>query len=100
MYGCSTIDFDRAPPADWPDLRVKTYPLENVSKYCSGGLLQIAVACTILRFDLGECHIVLQIDAPNWVLQHELAHCAGYDHPGETGAVDQHQAHKERRNRR
>ena len=31
----------------------------------------------------GKCHIWLPLEAPKWMIDHEEAHCMGYNHLGE-----------------
>lgn len=46
-----------------------------------------ALACTIPDFRAGVCNIYL-LSTAAWLIEHETAHCRGYDHPGETTIRD------------
>ena len=59
------------------------------TQQCAGAWppVTIAFGCAWLDLRAGTCTIYLASDAPE-VLVHERAHCAGYDHFGESTARD------------
>lgn len=109
LAGCATaetytqIDYSRAPSADWPKLREIVYdvPAVKLREYCKGTptVGPSLVACTGYNFLEGWCAIFLVEAHPNRaaLLAHERAHCAGYDHPGETFTRDAWERHKQGR---
>lgn len=93
LAGCSSIvDTHTPPPKDWPVLRVVEHrlPHARMRDACSrfGPWYAPVEACTIWRFDLGECHVYFSADFPPqpWIVEHELAHCRGHDHVGDDTA--------------
>ena len=89
LAACSSIDYSRAPPADWPRLEPKVihYSSAEVQKICGGGILFHVIACVFFEFNLRECRIYISSNE-SWVIDHELAHCAGYDHAWESTVAD------------
>ena len=89
LSGCSTIDYSRQPPADWPVLQERIVHDFSMTQQCAGALFPITVSfgCALISFVNGTCTIYLASDAPE-VLVHERAHCAGYDHVGASSARD------------
>jgi hypothetical protein len=92
--GCAHIDDMTPPPADWPELRVEEHgaagTLENCSRYTSL-LAWPPLGCAVIYFTEGVCRIWFMTE---WVRQHELKHCRGFDHYGETTLRDAWNAHK------
>jgi hypothetical protein len=98
MSGCATtvIDEHRGAPADWPELDVrihkvnghfifsKCYPHMPGWAIARGAL---PVACAEVNFCGMICNVyVHEVDMAE--LDHELKHCRGMDHVGETGLRD------------
>lgn len=84
---CAQIDYDRPPPADYPRLRVEVVHHQDVAPVCA--LLGVEAApgmrllgCATADYARNVCTIHVERDPPAWVMQHEYAHCRGYDHPG------------------
>lgn len=89
LVGCVTripdIDYSIPPPADWPTLQEKVgYVLstEDLGKYCLGRPPRGALGCALTDFSKGLCWIYLATKDPA-VLEHERAHCRGYNHVGD-----------------
>lgn len=89
LAGCATvvreanpIDYDTAPPADWPQLEERlTYAdLDTVRRWCNRPKSALS-ACATPSFRYGLCMIYLSRNDPV-LLKHERAHCAGYGHVG------------------
>lgn len=86
--GCASIDPQSA-PRDWPrltiDVRKVSYleVLKRCSKYSVAPL-----ACAEIHFRTMTCYVWVTPDAPRWVLDHELGHCHGADHFGESTLRD------------
>jgi hypothetical protein len=87
--GCTIVDMNRPPPADWPELRVieQRASFLDLQRVCNPGtplaislLIGVIQSCAWIYFDRGECVIWSTEDASPEVLEHERAHCAGYDH--------------------
>jgi len=73
------IDFTRPPAPDWPNLEiVKHYG--NIT-ICTQPLGITTIACATPDFKNNKCDVYLP-SAPvlRWIVQHEEAHCQGYDH--------------------
>lgn len=95
--GCSAnnlvaIDYDYAPPSDWPQLEERlTYSdLETTRRFCNPpkALWTRIVSCAVVSFEYGLCMIYLS-DNDDVTLKHERAHCQGYSHVGENGKTHQ-----------
>ena len=88
LFGCATIDMSRPPPADWPKLEVEIIKttLDEAKRQCKGVKL-IVFGCAKVFFDEGVCRIYLGTEDKS-VYEHELLHCKGYDHPGESTMRD------------
>jgi hypothetical protein len=93
FWGCASIDEHNRVPG-WPELRVVQHYVSDealrsrCSKYVAFGMLP--EACSEFDFARGECNVWFSRDYPpaGFVVRHELAHCHGYDHPGETNLRD------------
>lgn len=111
LSACATIDVSDKPAPDFPHLRViESWPVTHeVFLHDCGArdpipLVIVVKGCAVPDFAAGTCHIYY--DPPKWITQgvefyawdwlrnHELAHCAGYDHPGETEMHDRWTAYK------
>lgn len=103
LSACASIDTHRVPPADWPQLavRIVTQELRQVQRTCRNDFWpQNQVnACAIADFAHRTCYIYTWTDDAA-VLEHERAHCAGYDHPGESGMRDAWTNHQRARGAR
>lgn len=94
LSGCSSlfIDTHTAPPADWPLLRVVEHRVERtvVENRCAPYVpwYSVALACAEWHFAAGECHVWITPDSSRFVIEHELLHCRGLDHPGASSARD------------
>lgn len=77
------IDFGRAPPADWPTLKVIEHDVPHAELLRLCGHLTVKRACAGVDFTRGVCRIFYSTDFPREesVMEHERAHCRGYDHP-------------------
>jgi hypothetical protein len=83
--GCASIGPEGVD--GWPALKVIEHQVTDIRAHC-GAYALIPIACAEFHFAKNECHIYTKPDAPAWVLEHERAHCAGFDHPGETTMRD------------
>ena len=93
LTGCTTtpklldIDYSIKPPEDWPILEERvTYGTdEQVHRWCNmpAALRNKAFNCALLYFDRKVCMIYLSYRNTPGALEHESAHCKGYDHVGE-----------------
>jgi hypothetical protein len=100
------IDFERAPPRDWPDLEVVVYDVsrEEMAQACARLYValppnQVIPGCAVLDFCERRCTIRLlpmPEERRRTILDHEQAHCLGYDHPGSTRTREAWQQHKAR----
>lgn len=84
LSACSTIDYTKRVEG-WPELRVevrRTTP-EEVYAQCAkySGWLEYPLACTEFFFADGIARIWISGDN-QWILDHEMGHVRGYDHPG------------------
>lgn len=84
VCGCSTIDYSRRVdgwPALTPEIRRVSYQemRANCDKYSPS--MEIAFACSEFFLDEGVCRVWIAGHSKQ-IEDHELAHCAGYDHPG------------------
>lgn len=88
IVGCSTIDIY---VKDWPDLKIIFHEshLLEINQKCwiylstiqklSGSLV---FACSIIDLDKKTCDIYIADNSPEVIINHEIAHCKGGDHPG------------------
>jgi hypothetical protein len=87
LCGCAITPIDTAhrPPPDWPALAVSVHYIHgDLAKTCGlQSSLSPLVGCATADFNRGTCSIYLNFHSDT-VLAHELLHCQGYDHPGET----------------
>jgi hypothetical protein len=92
LCGCATklvdIDYSNPPPDDWPKLeeRVTYGTVEEVQDWClmPAAVRKNAFNCALLYFQHGVCMIYLTHRPIQGALEHERAHCRGYDHIGDT----------------
>lgn len=90
LAGCTTtklvdIDYSIKPPEDWPALeeRITHGSVEEVQRWCNMPKGMRAYNCATVNFKYGLCMIYLSSQDPA-ALEHERAHCRGYDHVGDT----------------
>lgn len=92
LCGCVTklvdIDYNIRPPEDWPYLQERiTYgSIEEVHRWCNmpEAMRDRAFNCATVNFDRRTCSIYLSHQHIPGALEHERAHCRGYDHVGDT----------------
>lgn len=93
ISGCAhfdSIDYNTKPPKDWPDLtiRVHTVTKEQILQACNK-VVPFPQACASINFYFKTCDVyVPEGAARDFFIRHELAHCNGYDHVGETALRD------------
>lgn len=94
LSACTVINVNQKPPSDWPKLSVSVHKLSfyETQKACGGGIFSTLLgvhrfACAWIHFDKQTCTIYTATDDPH-VMEHELAHCEGYDHIGSTTLAD------------
>jgi hypothetical protein len=88
LAGCiiTPIDQAREPPHGWPELSVRVeHVAGQLNSVCHlrSGVFAPLVGCTVIDFARRSCVIYLGVRSET-VLQHELLHCHGYDHPDES----------------
>lgn len=97
LAGCMTMDYGRAPPSDWPQLEVKIIKqdFKQVQRTCRNDFWpeRQANGCAIADFDARICRIYTWTNNRG-VIEHERAHCYGYDHRGESGMRDAWESYK------
>jgi hypothetical protein len=90
ITGCSTID---EYVAGWPQLKTTIHDsnLLEINQKCWGYLPlvykllgSVSFGCTLYNFDEKTCDIYLVPNSPQFIVNHELAHCNGGDHPDHT----------------
>ena len=78
LVSCYTIDYSKLPSEGWPTLQITEY-FDASDKMPPGSL-----GYAWVDLDNGTCDMYFVSPNPaQWVRQHELAHCAGYDHIGD-----------------
>ena len=98
LTGCATLISANPPPTDWPRLsvsihRVSTYEvLKRCSKYLTPAARLIGLGlvggCAEINFARFRCDIWVPVDVDAGVLEHEMDHCFGRDHLGESTLRD------------
>ena len=82
LSGCTTIDYSRKVEG-WPQMRVEvnrvSYQVmrQQCDKYA--GFSEIIFACSEFWFNPPVCRVWV-VEGDTKREEHELAHCAGYDH--------------------
>jgi hypothetical protein len=87
MIGCSTIGgyID-----DWPELEIKVhkYSSYQINQKCWSSLSlsqkligSVALGCATIDLDKKTCDIYIASNSPEYIVNHEIAHCKGGDHP-------------------
>ena len=87
---------DVKPPPDWPVLRIieRIAAQGELQSLCRSPWYVYVSACAIPDFDARTCLIVYNGLPDVSVVQHEWAHCEGWDHVGETTLTDRWSAWK------
>lgn len=93
VSGCAVVRGSSDRPADFPVLRTTAHFVSTVemrdrcAEFAPPGTL--VEACAAWNFIAGTCDIWIARDFVSWsVIAHELQHCAGVDHVGETTLRD------------
>ena len=102
LAGCSVINYSTR-PEDFPGLKITVheYPsIAEVRQACDQAaqkygqsISAFVVACSEWRFDTLSCAVHVPVDSPE-LLEHERAHCQGYDHVGESTIADAWKAYR------
>ena len=97
LVGCTSIDYSREPAADFPALAVTVHRYADTSDVRAAcakagekygvSVSMFLVACSDWRFDTRTCDVYVPA-GDDGLLEHELAHCRGYDHYGESTIAD------------
>lgn len=93
LSACASIDTTQAPPVDWPALKV----IENYGHTEQCAALGLTLACAFVNFKTGVCTIYYGASPAAFIVEHERAHCKGYDHYLETTMRDAWSEHKRTR---
>src|SRR5688572_2738635 len=98
LSGCGSMISNNPPPPDWPKLAISVHRVSfyEVLKRCSKYLtpvnrvmgLGLVGGCAEINFAHVRCDIWIPHDADPLVLEHEMDHCAGKNHPGESTLTD------------
>ena len=78
LSGCAAMDYDwkftSAPihPKQW-----RYVYLADARKVCQNYYPRAADACTVRGH---ECLMILPINPPRWLVEHERKHCEGWNH--------------------
>jgi hypothetical protein len=94
LTGCSAMISHEPPPSDWPALKIVYHHVPSAEmrdvcgQYVPWYALGMVEACAAWHFRTGECHVWFSSDLPpsGFVVEHEILHCLGHDHPGDTTA--------------
>jgi hypothetical protein len=87
------IDFSSAPPEDWPKLDERLTELddlETVRRFCNvrKNFPSTPIkGCAVVSFEYQLCMIYI-VKGDQEGLEHERAHCQGYNHVGENGKTE------------
>lgn len=87
------IDYSVPPPADWPALAIEVQhvPPDVMAASCPKSASAIPAGrlwgCSVINLCARRCRVFISDKVPseqkrNEVLEHEQAHCRGYDHYG------------------
>ena len=98
LSACAGIDYSKAPPVGWPELDIVVIAqnLKEVQVTCRNDFLpkvQIR-ACAQANFSSGICRIFTSNPDNIDLMEHEKAHCRGYDHPYESSIRDGFQSYQ------
>lgn len=86
LTGCAqlkAIDYSIAPPEDWPlkEIVVTQFDPGTTPPLCAQYAGHTR-SCAVINFRTGVCYISLTTNEPE-VVEHERAHCRGFDHVGD-----------------
>ena len=86
LCSCTTIDAGNRVNS-WPELKVRVHEVEGweLHQHCAStvSVFDMALGCAWIDLNARTCDIYISSPPQDFVLQHELAHCAGMEHPGE-----------------
>lgn len=94
LHGCAMLIDEQSAPADWPTLTVREHRvgITELRAHCGTGPLLLSLGlpsqCARIHFEQRTCDVYLIYDADELAREHELGHCAGKDHPGESNLRD------------
>ncbi len=104
LTGCGSLISHNPPPSDWPQLRVVIHKgtQMQVQKKCVKYLspfnavmsLGLVGGCAEVNFRQKRCDIWVPHDVSQEVLDHEMEHCKGKDHPTESTMKDAWERYK------
>jgi len=99
LSGCTTIG-TVPPPTDWPTLAIteRWLPKNEVEAICGkyAPHLMTVRGCAVIHFGSMTCDVyVSRVSTDSATVSHERAHCAGWDHHGETHLADEWRKWKE-----
>ena len=106
LSACSTLDLFNPPDTDFPKLEVREHAYQDhydtviacraiYQKYKMSPPFGL-VACAEWSFDKNTCDIYYE-KGDEYFRQHELGHCKGYDHPGDTTIRDEWNLYRKQR---
>lgn len=87
------IDYSSAPPEDWPRLEERLTELddiESVRRFCNVRKTfpnTLIKGCAVVSFEYQLCMIYI-VKGDQEGLDHERAHCKGYNHVGDVGKTE------------
>lgn len=87
---CAAVSVDMgAAPADWPELvvEIRVVSADEAKAACRKYSL-FSSACAEIFFVDSRCVVWIRPDASYAVLQHEISHCHGSDHEGQSTLRD------------
>lgn len=87
---CASINYGSA-PQDWPKLKIEVREvsqLEVIRRCSKYSPLSVPLACAEVHFRTVTCVIWITKGAQKWVMDHEVGHCWGNDHHGESTLRD------------
>lgn len=99
LSGCAQfitiMDEHTPPPSDFPRMAIAFEELEDAEfvKWCPGH----ADACPRFNFQDRVCIVIHRAWFPDWMREHEMLHCRGYDHYGATSVRDTWEQYKRRK---
>lgn len=107
LSGCGAMIDPTSAPRDWPRLSVSVHRVSvyEVVKRCSKYLtptarvmgLGLVGGCAEINFAAVRCDIWIPHEADEGVLEHEMDHCFGKDHPGDSNLRTAWNTYKEKR---
>lgn len=98
LTGCAGMISSNPRPADWPFLAISVHrvPTLEVLKRCgkyltpTGRLMGLGLVggCAEVNFAAVRCDIWVPKEVEPAVIEHEMSHCFGQDHPGDSTLRD------------